>query len=218
MPVRQLSFWKMKDRARRFGESGAHDLVRSLQLAGKTVRFHPMGHSFGCIVVTAAVVGPDARKPLPRPVESLLLVQGALSLWSACPDVPFDRGTSGYFSRLLSDRLVNGPVVTTRSAHDTAVRRFYPLGAQLKKQYLLDPPRYPQYGGVGCHGLQGLAPAAQDLPIRGPAHPYGFQKDVVYNLDATRVIANGSGPSGAHSDIAHLEVAHVQWQAALALR
>jgi hypothetical protein len=37
----------------------------------------------------------------------------------------------------------------------------------------------------------------------------------VYNLDANSVIKNGGGFSGAHSDIAHPEVAHAMWQAAL---
>ena len=44
---------------------------------------------------------------------------------------------------------------------------------------------------------------------------YGFQNGRVYNLDANSVIKNGGGFSGAHSDIAHPEVAHVMWQAAL---
>jgi len=68
---------------------------------------------------------------------------------------------------------------------------------------------------VGTFGLQGLGATAQDLPIQAPTHAYAFRPGTVYNLDATRVIANGGGPSGAHSDIAHPEVAHVQWQAAL---
>ncbi|MGM9474541.1 hypothetical protein ACS5PJ_21430 [Pseudarthrobacter sp. YS3] len=35
----------------------------------------------------------------------------------------------------------------------------------------------------------------------------------VVNLDATSVIANGSGPSGSHSDITHPAVADAVWQA-----
>ena len=34
------------------------------------------------------------------------------------------------------------------------------------------------------------------------------------NLDATEVIKNGTGPSGAHSDICHPAVAQTVWQAA----
>ena len=43
-----------------------------------------MGHSFGCIVASATVAGPAAQRVLPRPVDSLFLVQGALSLWAYC--------------------------------------------------------------------------------------------------------------------------------------
>src|SRR5690606_17327813 len=82
MPLRQLSFWKMKDRGRRFGETGGHSLLRALQMASPVARFHLMGHSFGCIVVSATVAGTADKPPLPRPVDSLFLVQGALSIWA----------------------------------------------------------------------------------------------------------------------------------------
>lgn len=216
MPVRQLSFWTMKDRARVIGETGAHDLLRSLQAAAPAARFHLMGHSFGCIVVTGAVVGPPGGSGPVRPVESLFLVQGALSLWSACPDVPYQPGSPGYFSRLVGNGMVRGTIGTTRSAKDTAVGTLYPLGARIKQQLLLDDPGFPEYGGVGTFGLQGLGAVARDLPIANATHPYGFAPGVVANVECTRIIANGGGPSGAHSDIAHPEVAHLQWELALA--
>jgi pimeloyl-ACP methyl ester carboxylesterase len=214
MPLRQLSFWKMKDRGRRFGEGAANDLLRSLQVAAPSARFHLVGHSFGCIAVSAAVAGPPDRPPLPRPVTSLFLVQGAMSLWSMCPDVPFAPGTAGYFSRIRAGGLVTGPIITTRSAKDTAVGLFYPLGARVKRQLLLDGQSYPRYGGTGTFGLQGLD--AQDVPIHDPSFAYRLEPGSVYNVEASDVIAYGGFPSGAHSDIAHPEVAHLQWQAVLA--
>src|SRR5207248_3302769 len=59
----QLSFWKMKDRARQFGETGGFDLLTTLQrtAAERDVRFHLMGHSLGCIVVSATVAGPGGK-------------------------------------------------------------------------------------------------------------------------------------------------------------
>src|SRR3546814_4355619 len=49
-PLRQLSFWQMKDRARSVGERGVAGLLRKLQgAASEYTRFHLMGHSFGCI-------------------------------------------------------------------------------------------------------------------------------------------------------------------------
>ena len=83
-PLRQLSFWQMKARARSIGESGVGGLLWRLKAAagGRDVRFHLMGHSFGCIVVSAAVNGRSGDLPLVRPIHSLFLAQGALSLSS----------------------------------------------------------------------------------------------------------------------------------------
>ena len=212
-PLRQLSFWKMKDRARRFGESGAHDLLLKLQAAApQTTRFHLMGHSFGSIVVSAAVAGSAAGPPLLRPVDSLFLVQGALSLWSFSGSVSYAEGKPGYFHRIVRDKLVRGPIVTTRSLKDTAVRSLYPKAASLAKQTLLAPGDFPKYGGVGTFGVQGLDDVTADAKIQHAKYQYKFAKGRIYNLDAVDVIKNGGGFSGAHSDIAHPEVAHVMWQ------
>lgn len=212
-PLRQLSFWKMKDRARMFGETGGHGLLLQLQTAAPKARFHLMGHSFGAIVVSATVAGKADGPALPRPVDSLYLVQGALSLWSYASDIPYAAGTPGYFHRTLKSGLVRGPIVTTRSSHDTAVGTFYPLGAQIRKQLVLGND-YPAYGGIGSFGIRG-ATGVQDLSM-GPANfAYGFKAGTIYNLEASPIICNGGGASGAHSDIAHPEVAHAFWSAIL---
>lgn len=212
-PLRQLSFWKMKDRARQFGENGAHRLLVRLQNAAPKARFHLMGHSFGCIVVSATVAGPAGAPGLPRPVDSLFLVQGALSLWSYASDIPYAVGTAGYFNRIVAQGLVRGPIVTTRSSHDTAVGRFYPLGAQIRKQLVLGDD-LPAYGGIGSFGIQGTK-GAESMPMRPATFAYGFRPATIYNLEASDIIKNGSGASGAHSDIAHPEVAHAFWAATL---
>src|SRR5262249_3970934 len=98
-PLRQLSFWKMKDRGRQIGEAGVHRLLRQLQAARADARFHLMGHSFGCIVVSAAVAGPEDGAGLARPVDSLVLVQGAMSLWSYCSEIALAGRRPGYFRR-----------------------------------------------------------------------------------------------------------------------
>ena len=212
-PLRQLSFWKMKDRARAFGESGAHELLARLEIVAPKARFHLMGHSFGCIVASATVAGPAGQPDLPRPVDSLFLVQGALSLWSYAGDIPYAKGSAGYFHRIVEHGLVRGPIVTTRSTHDTAVGRFYPLGAQIRRQLVLDDA-LPAYGGIGSFGIQGLG-GLEDMPMRPATFRYGFKPGTIYNLEASDVIKNGSGASGAHSDIAHPEVAHAFWSAVL---
>jgi len=213
-PLRQLSFWKMKARARAFGENGAHELLARLQIAAPRARFHLMGHSFGCIVASATVAGPTDQPNLPRPVDSLFLVQGALSLWSYASDIPYAAGTAGYFNRIIKHGLVRGPIVTTRSSHDTAVGRFYPLGAQIRKQLVLGD-QLPAYGGIGSFGIQGTK-GAQDMAMGAANFAYDFKPGAIYNLEASGIIKNGGGASGAHSDIAHPEVAHAFWAAALA--
>jgi hypothetical protein len=215
-PLQQISFWKMKDRARLIGESGGHALLRKLQsVAGDNTRFHLMGHSFGCIVVSATIAGAPGGAPLVRPANSLFLVQGALSLWSYSPDIPCAPGETGYFNRILKKNLVQGPIVTTRSKHDRAVGTLYPTAVKLAGQYVLGE-EFPRYGGIGTFGAQGLGGRTADLVMLQTTEAYRFKKDWVYNIDASGVIKNGGGFSGAHSDIAHPAVAHAMWQAVLA--
>jgi len=40
-----------------------------------------MGHSFGCVVVSAIASGPAGSQPSVKP-RSMVLVQGALSIWA----------------------------------------------------------------------------------------------------------------------------------------
>jgi hypothetical protein len=219
MPVRQLSFWTMKRRAKVVGERGIHDLVVAIQTAAPNARIHLMGHSFGCIVVSAAVAGPVSSNGnlvsrLNDPVDSVFLVQGAMSLWSYADDVPFDPGSRGYFRVMRTGpTLVTGPIVTTRSTFDTAVGKLYPLGAKIVDDVLLGE-ELPKFGGIGTWGIQGAA--GHDTPVLAATEDYGFIRGEIYNVEASRVITNGGGPSGAHSDISHDEVAHVMWQAVTA--
>jgi hypothetical protein len=214
-PLRQLSFWRMKDRARAIGEAGIHELLRGLQAAAPHAQLHLMGHSFGCIVCSAAVVGPPGGKGLSRPVQSLVLVQGALSLWSYCSDIPYCPGAAGYFRRVVEDR-VAGPVVTTQSRFDTAVSRWYPLGARVARQVAFAATHFPIYGGVGTFGLRGPGLEVVDGLLQGVDRDYGFRPGKLYNVECSRVIHKGGGQSGAHNDIAYPEIAHLVWSAAMA--
>jgi hypothetical protein len=217
VPLQQASFWKMKDRARQFGESGGHALLSDLQRAAgaRDVRFHLMGHSFGCIVASATVAGPGGRGALPRPVHSVALVQGALSHWSYCAEIPARPGQAGYF-RALVDGRVAGPIVTTQSVYDTAVGRFYPMAAGVRGQVSFDPNDLPTYGAVGTFGARGPGVDIVDLDMQQPDMAYAFAAGTVYNLEGSGFIREGGGPSGAHSDINGPGVAHAVWEAARA--
>jgi hypothetical protein len=220
------SFWRMKERALLFGETGAHQLLNSMQQTtkGRDVRFHLMGHSFGCIVVSGCVKGPDTRISTSKPVNSLCLVQGALSLWSYCGDIDAEvtgneggrRGPPGHFYPIVVWRLVNGPIITTQSEHDSAVCGIYPWAAWWGGQrvYATKENSLPRFGAVGEFGLRGPGCNCIDLLVKNSDEPYSFRIGGMYNLDCSRVICNGSGVSGAHSDICHPEIAHAIWQAA----
>lgn len=212
-PLRVLSFYQMQKRARLFGEMGAHNLLVSIRATKPSVRVHLMGHSFGCVVVSAMTAGPQGSPAHASLVHSMVLVQGALSLWSYADSIPVDQVQHGYFRRVLAEELVGGPIVTTQSEFDGAVGRFYPIAAGLRHQLAFGG--FPKYGGVGSFGLQGLPDSlVSGLLMRSVSEDYEFEAGKVYNLESSRIIKQMSGLSGAHSDIAHAEVAHAIWAAA----
>ncbi|MEH2207219.1 MAG: hypothetical protein V7K53_24640 [Nostoc sp.] len=229
-PLRATSFWSMKARACQIGESSGSQLLEKLQKQAPTARFHLMGHSFGCIVVSAMLASPKAHGTLIRPVNSLALVQGALSLWSYCKKIPVLPGESrpGYFHRLISGHTVNGPIITTYSEHDTAVGKWYPRAAGVARQ--IDyAPDLPKYGGIGSWGIRGddLNSVNKDMRSLEAKEPkYKFELGRIYNLNSSKFICRkpelfrlGSfivyDPGGAHNEIAEREVAHAVWSAAL---
>ncbi len=215
-PLRVLSFWKMKDRARTIGEGAGFNLLHTLQqAAGGNVRFHLMGHSFGCILVSAILAGPRPGTIPNAPVQSLVLVEGAFSLWAYALTIPPAPGVTGYFNQVVSSKRVTGPIVAVKSAFDRAVGIFYPLAAAPAQQVSFDM-QLPLFGGVGTFGLQGLE--HKDLTTMLPTSAqYGFQSGQVYNIESSNIIKDVSNAiAGAHSDISHPEVGHVIWQAAMA--
>lgn len=217
-PLRFLSFWKMKDRARQFGETGAFQLLRDLQLtASDHVRFHLMGHSFGCIVVSAMLAGPNGRGSLVRPVNSVALVQGALSLWSYCSDIPVKPGRPGYFRSAIGDRKVNGSIITTQSEFDIAVGKMYPLAAGIILSSVdFASEQLPKYGALGTFGTRGDGLEIVDMKMLPVSSSYHFEPGKIYNLESSEFICEYQGFGiGAHNDIAKPEVAHAVWSAAL---
>jgi pimeloyl-ACP methyl ester carboxylesterase len=212
-PLRTLTFWQMKRRARDFGESGAARLLDNLRRAAPDARLHLMGHSFGCIVASAAVAGSPDRGHPRAPVASLVLVQGAMSLWSFCSSIPSRPERPGYFHRLVAEKLVTGPVLVTTSPYDRAVRTFYPIGAGVRGQVDFEPGKLPTYGGIGVFGIRGPDVDVAEDVLTPQARPYDLRPGRVLNLDAAEVIRNGTGPSGAHSDICHRPLAQAIWQA-----
>jgi hypothetical protein len=217
-PLQQLSYWTMKKRARMIGEGGMHVFLKNLQAAtaDSHTRIHLMGHSFGTIVISGMLGGPNAGGTLPRPVDSVALVQGAVSLWCYAGKIPFDGAGQGYFSRILADRKVRGPIVTTQSVNDRAVGLFYPLASRIRGSVNF-ADIFPKFGAIGAFGLQGIPDGSRsELKMRPAAEDYTLEAGRIYNVDGSQFIAHMDGVSGAHSDIAGPEVAHLIWAAVLA--
>ena len=200
--LRQVSFWLMKHRARTVGEEGMHRFVSELQRACDA-NIHLMGHSFGCIVVSSILGGPGGNGTLTRPVNSAVLVQGAMSLWSYAEDIP-ESDKPGYFRQILAKQTVSGPIVTTQSVNDRAVGLAFPAAVGLVGEVDF-AAQLPKFGGIGTWGIQGttIAEAREMLDERGA---YRFEPGRIYNLNGSPFIPDHSGIDGP-------QVAHMLWQA-----
>lgn len=216
-PLWVTGFWKMKRRALDVGSTGVHRLLRTLQEADreKRVRFHLIGHSFGGIVCASALQGPPDGGPPLAPVHSLTLLQGALSLWSFAGVIP-DSGRSGYFHPITKGELVAGPVITTRSRHDLALRWFFRAAAKAGQDNRLGrrARRLPRYGAAGSYGLAGLGDRAVDLTARPGQLRYRIEPGRCHNVEGSDVIVGGLSLNGAHSNLVHPELAGLVWEAA----
>ena len=206
--LRQASFWTMKRRARSIGEGGMHAFVADVQRASGA-NVHLMGHSFGCIIVSSILGGPRGQGRLPRPVNSAVLVQGALSHWSYAEKIPHaDGNRAGYFAGILDRQAVSGPLVTTQSVHDSAVGVAYPAAVGLINEFAFDTTAAPpKFGAMGSFGIQGTS-RANAVDILEATGTYGFEPGKVYNVESSRFVPDHSGIDGP-------EVAHLLWQAAL---
>jgi hypothetical protein len=211
-PLRQLSFWTMKNRARSIGQTGMHNLIAALQDALPKTKFHLTGHSFGCVVVSSILGGVKDVHPLPRPVDSIALIQGALGVWAFADKIPYT-GSNGYFNSVIAKKLVRGPIVTTQSRFDKAVGVYYPLAVGVVGQVDF-AEEVGRFGAVGQYGIHGATPTvtAKMLP---ETDDYNFHPGTIYNLESSGYIKKMDGAQGAHSDIAGPQVAHAIWQAAL---
>ena len=173
------------------------------------MRFHLTGTALAACV--ASMVHGEKGRRLPLPITSLALVQGA-HRWGFCDKIP-EVGGPGYFRKVIDQKKVSGPILTTQSKRDTAVGRFYPIAAGVALQTAFPAGQFPKYGGLGAFGIQGPGLSLHDLVVGDASHKYNFEPGHVYNLEFTRVIKDGSGASGAPSDIAKPEVAPAIWEA-----
>lgn len=188
--LRRATVRLMKDRAGHVGALGVGPLLADL-LATTTARVHLLGHSYGCRLLLSALSFPQQ---LPRPVESLLLLQPAVSHRCFALDADGQGRPGGYRPAL---QRVAQPILCTWSRDDSALRTFYQLAlrrsADVGEAEIAggDEPPGP-YAALGGYGPRGCALAeCASMPIKPVGERYDLGPDGhrLLALDATGIIS-----------------------------
>lgn len=183
--LRLPSVWKMKDRAGVIGSKGVNPLLRAI-LEKSTSKVHMVGHSYGAKVVLS---GTCFGGQLPRPVSSMLLLQGALSHLAFADSIPGSTKAGGYQQAL---NRVQSPILATFSSNDFpltkafhfAVRRKSDLG-EAKIAASEPPSRFAALGGFGPRGANEKLISVQDVGKK-----YELDESVpIYGIEATRTVS-----------------------------
>ena len=120
--------------------------------------------------------------------------------------------------RILPDGKVSGPLVTTQSRYDKAVGQLYPLASRIHgSASFAVGGGFPEFGGIGSYGVQGLGDAIQtDTAMLPAAGSYGFQRSKVYNLESSQYICKGGGAERRPQRHRRAGSGHAIWEAAFA--
>jgi len=201
--IKPFTVWQMKDRAGVVGARGVAPLLTAL-LNGSSARIHLLGHSYGCKVVMTAACKPAA---LSRPVESVLLLQPAVSFYAFASTVP-ERGVPGGFANAFSR--VKRPIMSTFSSQDWALGKLFPLAVRRhddvgELQAAAGPSLYSALGGVGPRDSGETVVAIQ-------------RPGDVYDLaGGARILGvNGTGTITGHGEISNAATWWMAYQGATA--
>jgi len=180
------TYYEMKDRAGRIGESGGLGLLHDLKQVNPALKVHLIGHSFGGRLISGMARGGDSEAPLP--VDSLHLLQAAFSHYGfgeANAPAP-----EGYFHRVLTEHRVRGPILITHTKNDQAVGLAYVVASTLAGQNAssFGGPDDP-YGAIGSNGA--LNAHAQAIELT-PTSALQFRPGQVYNLHADFIKDHGN--------------------------
>jgi len=188
--ARSLTVRIMKDRAGTVGTRGVGPMLRDMLTATPdTTRFHLWGHSYGARVALNAIARPHGA-PLPRAVNSLLLLQPAVNHLCFAKEAP--NGKPGGYRKALS--LVKQPILSTFSANDVPLTKLFHLALR-RSEDLGDigiaagepPSKYAALGGFGPRGLD----EREDVDILDPPTEYDLTSGAeVLAVDGTRTIAS----------------------------
>ncbi len=205
---RIFTYWQMKKRAGVVGQVGVRAAIAAVQESFPAARVHVIGHSFGCKVVLAAVAGRGA--PLTQPVQTFVLLQGAVSHEAMANQVSGTTSPGGYHDALDPSR-VDGPIVVTFSRLDQACSEAYPIGSRLAGQVGELEGLFDRYRALGAVGAQGIGDKlAHRLAMQDTGRTYDFTGRGVWSLDG------GTPPAtfiAGHSDIHTSQIAWLIWSA-----
>jgi hypothetical protein len=173
---RGMTVWQMKDRAGAVGANGVAVLLTStLGATSGETRFHLVGHSFGARLLLAAILQ-ASHDGMPRPVDSLLLLQPAVNHLCFADALP--TGRPGGFREVLAQ--VEQPILSTFSSHDFPLGKTFHLALRRGKdlgevEIAADEPpsEYAALGGYGPRGFDGW----QEVTIKDPLDPYDLGDD-----------------------------------------
>lgn len=195
--VKPFTVYQMKDRAGVVGAHGVAPLLADVLHASRPARIHLLGHSFGCKVVMTALcrLPGDARE-----VESVLLLQPAVSQYAFAENVPERDVPGGYRSALTR---VRRPIASTFSEQDKALHDSFHLAVRrhddLGELQAAGSETVSRFGALG--GFGPLAAGATVEPIRQPVTGYDLkQHGGIIGVDGTGVIMG-------HGDISN----HATW-------
>lgn len=202
--LRLFSVYRMKDRAGTVGTQGVAPLLRDVMhaSAAQATPLHAVGHSYGCKVMLSAICAPP---PPPRPVQSLLLLQPALSHLAFADEVP-GTGRPGGYRLALDPARVRAPIYSTYSRKDMplhttfhlALRRESDLGeAQIaageepSTSAGRPPSRFAALGGYGPRraGQRLVDP----IPAAGAAYPAAAAGTPILAFDGSQGLISSHG-------------------------
>lgn len=202
LPYRMATVWQMKDRAGVVGARGVGRLLRAILSGSPDVRLHLAGHSYGCRVLLSAI----SAEPLPHPVESLLLLQPAISHLCFAERIEETGRPGGY--RPAMDRVAQ-PIICTFSRHDWPLHNFFHLALRrpgdLGEASIAGAPP-SRYAALGGYGPGGVGSAAVELPIKAAQQSYDLRPGGVrvIALDGSDVQKPDGKPAiSHHGDINH---------------
>lgn len=187
--IRAATVWQMKDRAGVVGAYGVGSLLRELLTQNSAVRLHLIGHSYGCKVLLSALC---FQEP-PRPADSLLLLQPAVSYLCFAEDATGSGQPGGYRPAL---NRVEQPILSTFSRHDVPLTQLFHLAVRRRKDVgeiqiaaATPPNRYAALGGYGPGGCPNDCQEIDMLDV-GQAYQLGAGAPQIYALKGDHAIAN----------------------------